>query len=187
MIPTLQAVLDFRAIDPGEGHRKALALCSAVDRHLRRRIGRDPEKAVHVHRLSGDGTRLLRTPAWPVLAVLSLTVNGSPWNALGDMGDDTGQPFSIGPHGWWLEARSPYTWPEGSGNIQLTYLAGYEAWELQDLQVAGAMVVHLLRNEESRIGEGQTSLGDMNIQQVVRNSKEYQFVEDTLRAYSWRP
>lgn len=187
MIPSLQDVLSIKTIDTGEGQRKALLLCASVDAFIRRKFKRDPEAQVYTKRVSGSGTGILKLPVWPILSVTSLSADGSAWTCMADADTEAGQHYAIGDNGWYLEARPPYYWPEGVRNIQVTCRAGYEAYDLQDLRIAGGMIVHLLKNEELRIGDGQVMIGDMNVQAIIRNSKDYQFIEDTFHHFTWRP
>ena len=137
--------------------------------------------ASYTERLSGGLSPLLKLTHKPCTAVTSLRVNGSTWNVLTSAATDTGQEAFLPPHGMWLEARG-YLWPKGSGNIQITYTAGY-ATIPEDVQQAVAMLTLLLMEETNRLGIGAKTLGSEQINLVVRNTKDYQFITDTINGY----
>jgi len=137
--------------------------------------------ASYTERLSGGLSSVLKLMHKPCTAVTSLTVNGSTWSVLTSAGTDTGQEVFLPSHGMWLEARG-YLWPKGNGNIQITYTAGY-ATIPEDIQQAVALLTLLLMEETNRLGIGGKTLGSEQINLVVRNAKDYQFITDTINGY----
>lgn len=181
MLATLADVLNFKPIEGDKSLLRVLLALRAVDAWARIQIGEDPEIASQTERASGGGgyASLLYLKRWPILSVSALDVAGSTWTLLSESGADSGQQAMIGDGGLWLESRFE-PWPAGKKNIQVTYSAGFSAAELYQVKVAVCMGAHLLLNESNFIGLGQRTIGEMQVQQIVRNSKDYQFMTEAL-------
>jgi hypothetical protein len=137
--------------------------------------------ASYTERLSGGLSTALKLSHKPCTAVASLTVDGTTWHVLTSATADTGQEVFLPSHGMWLETRG-YLWPKGSGNILITYTAGYAAVP-EDIQQSVALLTLLLMEESNRLGVGAKTLGAEQINLVVRNAKDYQFITDTINGY----
>lgn len=155
-------------------------------------IGCDLGKATHTNEyVSGDGSGLLMPLYWPITSVTSLTRAGSATEITVLKDGDTfdGQNVYLPAHGKWLEMRGG-VWTEGDQNYLLTYVAGYDNPEdnpdLTDLQMAVAMLARLLINETTKLGYGSLTLGQMQVQQIIRDGKKYEFVKETLARYAMR-
>jgi hypothetical protein len=141
--------------------------------------------ASYTERLSGGLSPVLKLAHKPCTAVTSLSVNGTTWRVLTSAVVDTGQEVFLPSHGMWLEARG-YLWPKGNGNILITYTAGYGATAEvlpDDIQQSVALVTLLLMEESNRLGIGAKTLGPEQINLVIRNAKDYQFITDTINHY----
>jgi hypothetical protein len=145
------------------------------------KIGCDLATATRTMRLSGNGSNLLYPSFWPITSVTSLTVDTVAWTTLQGADADARQNAFLRPDGHCLIARYQ-SWPVGYGNILLTAVTGFaeSAAELEDLIEALCMAVALFPIEEQMIGLGSKVLGPENVQQLVRNSKDYQFIMDAL-------
>lgn len=183
---TLATITQFKPLDTGPPQDRAQTYATTVERYFARLIGFEPEAADATERVNGSGTGIQRLKRWPIKTVASLTIDGAEVDVLGPSDDDLGQLVAISDDGRWLEHRTG-VFSEGVKNIKVTYNAGWTASELLDLALAGAMIVHLLISEVSTIGLGATTIGDQQIQTIVRNSKDYQFIQDVVTSYTWRP
>jgi len=145
------------------------------------KIGCDLATATRTMRLSGDGSNLLYPSSWPITSVTSLTVDTVVWTILQGTDAEARQSAFLRPDGHCLIARYQ-AWPVGYGNILLTAVTGFAdgAAELEDLIEALCMAVALFPIEEQMIGLGSKVLGPESVQQLVRNSKDYQFIMDAL-------
>lgn len=145
------------------------------------KIGCDLATATRTMRLSGDGSNLLYPSSWPITSVTSLTVDTVAWTILQGADAEARQTAFLRPDGHCLIARYQ-AWPVGYGNILLTAVTGFAdgAAELEDLIEALCMAVALFPIEEQMIGLGSKVLGPESVQQLVRNSKDYQFIVDAL-------
>ena len=146
------------------------------------KIGCDLATATRTMRLSGAGTNLLYPSSWPITSVTSLTVYTVAWTILQGTDAETRQQAFLRPDGHCLIARYQ-PWSVGYGNILLTAVTGFAeaAPELEDLIEALCMAVALFPLEEQMIGQGSKSgVGPETVQQVVRNSKDYQFIMDAI-------
>ena len=145
------------------------------------KIGCDLATATRTMRLSGDGSNLLYPSSWPITSVTSLTVDTVAWTILQGADAEARQTAFLRPDGHCLIARYQ-AWPVGYGNILLTAVTGFAdgAAELEDLIEALCMAVALFPIEEQMIGLGSKVLGPDSVQQLVRNSKDYQFIVDAL-------
>lgn len=144
------------------------------------RVGRVLASATITEVGSGDGTALYLPRAWPITAVTSLTVDTLAWTVLMGTAAEAYQYAFVPAHGGWVEARSGYAFPVGSGNIRMVYTGGF-ATIPDDVQYATALLTHLLLRERNVLGDGTKQLGDESIQQVVRNPKDYHVIMDAVR------
>ena len=62
----------------------------------------------------------------------------------------------------------------------MAYTAGY-ATIPDDVQYAVALLTHLLLRERIVLGDGSKLMGDENVQQVIRNPKDYQIITDAVQ------
>lgn len=183
LLATLAELSDFKPLEGATALVRALQLLRSADAWARQKIGEDPEIATSTHRVDGgEGfSSLLFLPRWPILSVTTLTVDGATWTLIGDSDDESSQDAQIGPKGYYLESRFQ-CWPSGRKNIKVTYSAGFSAAQLANIKTSVIMLTHLLLAETSLLGQGQMTIGDMQVQQVVRNPKDYQFIMDSIFA-----
>lgn len=191
MLASLAELTAFKPLDGETVLVRALQALRAADVWIRWKVGEDPEEASAIERADGDGySSFLILKRWPIKSVSSLVVavpgpfgnfTEKTWRILGDTDDDVGQEAVIGLRGAYLESRFE-PWPEGIKNIKTTYTAGFTAQELSNLKMAEIMLTHVLLSESNTLGLGQVSLGDMQVQQVVRNPKDYQFIVDAIES-----
>lgn len=175
---------------------------SAVDAWVKRYVGYEIESDDYEERLSGRGTPILKPRRWPITAVSSLKVDGVTWAVLAwDDETDADEEVFLPEHGKWLEARNlgvygggKFTqqpddqpaFPRGAGNVWIEYTAGYAAIP-EDLKLVCVQLSVLVLHEQSGLlGHGSKTVGDMSIQQVLRDAKDYQFIVDVLNAFRER-
>jgi hypothetical protein len=188
MYITMALITQFKPVDQGPPTLRAITIALAVERYFQGKIGFPPEKAAApiLERVDGTGSSLLRLRRWPIVSVASLKVCGATLAVLGPTDSDAGQPVVITQDGMFLQHRTGF-FPEGVANCEASYTAGWAPEELADLALVGAMVVHLLLAEGTVLGQGAVTIGDQQIQAVVRNPKDYQMIVDTIDRYASRP
>jgi len=161
----------------------------AAEGYVRAALRYDPVRGSTTERLSGDGERRLFLSRVPIATVASLTVGGTAWSvtALGVASGASDKAWIPG-HGLWLESIGTNVFTRGQNNIAITYAAGYLAGslELEQIADATAMLAGLLFLERTRLGVGSTTIGQQNIQQTLRNSKDYEFITRTIDRYRRR-
>jgi len=179
---TVERVQAFRAV-PEELSARLKEAIAAASGLFEAEVGRTLTEATYSWHLNGTGHPVLKTPAWPITAVTSLEVDGAPWAVLASGGTDTGQPVLLPHDGQWLLARPPRVWPRGVGNVKLSCAAGWSPAVVPDFVAeACAMLTHLYLNERNVLGHGARSLGDMNVQQIVRNPRDYEVIRKAISA-----
>lgn len=196
---------DLAAWKPVAGADSTLAetVVSAIDAWVKRYVGYEIESASYEERISGRGTPILKPRRWPITAVSSLVVDGVSWAVLEWNGEtDSDEEVFLPEHGKWLEARNfgvygggkfattepdgQPRFPRGAGNIWIEYTAGYVTIP-EDLKLVCVQLAVLVLNEQSGLlGHGSKTVGDMSIQQVLRDAKDYQFIIDVLNAFRER-
>jgi hypothetical protein len=186
---TLDAVTGFKPVDTGDPSKRAEAFAAAVERHLQRKIGFHPASvSTQNERTEGNGRSLLPLKRWPITACPQIIIEGTTYDVLGPASaTDGGQLFTISSDGFFLQARRGGIFKDEASILVPSYTAGWDADGIEDLVLVGVMLVHLLLQEVSLIGQGAVTIGSQQIQTVVRNSKDYQFITETIDRYAWRP
>jgi hypothetical protein len=175
---------DIQETIPADGAPAVQACLDAAEEWFLTAIGHEIESSTYTQRLTGDGTPILFTPQWPITAVSSLIVDEDTWSVLtSESTTDSDEECFLPHHGRWIEGRD-VTFPS-SPTIVMTYTAGY-ATVPADVTLCVVMMARLLVRERQRLGEGAKTLGPENVQQVVRDLKEYPLIEATIRRYSQR-
>ncbi|MDD2857786.1 MAG: hypothetical protein PHU75_03840 [Candidatus Nanopelagicales bacterium] len=170
----------FRPI--GSATAKAAQCQAAAEAWVTGQLGFDPNALSRTEITTGDGSRVLRVTAWPVTAVTALTVDGAAWSVLAQSGTyDGSQQAIIDRSGKWIEALGLYVFPVGT-IISNTYTAGY-ATIPDDLQQVAVMATWLALEESNRLGMTGKSIGPEQVNSLARNSKDYEFMHDTIQRY----
>lgn len=181
---TLDRLRLFREV-PTSLEAEAMAAIAAASSYLTQKIGRPAWSATYTERLSGDGGRNLETTYWPITSVASVYIDDTLQTVIDSTDSvDSGEDLYLPPHGLWIEHRDG-GFPEGRGNVLITYTAGFVVIP-EALQQAAAMVAALLLAERGLLGLGSKTLGPEQIQAVVRNPKDYQVIQGAVDAFSRR-
>lgn len=101
------------------------AIGAGVQAAVEQRIGRHLEVRDHTDALNGNGKRLLFLPWDPIVSVSSLSVNGATVT-VGDPLVPTYPAATVVIKGSGLMYTDGNVFPEGLGNVIVTYSAGYE-------------------------------------------------------------
>lgn len=184
LLTTLDNVSTFRQLKNAADETAALSFLQAASAYVEKAVGRALTLQAYTKTLSGDGAPLLLLPHWPIVSVTSLSVDGDAWDVLASGSEHDGEEAFLPEHGLWLEAVDG-AFPRGTANVLIAYTAGYQVIP-EDLQLAVAMLTHLLLVERGRIGDGAKTLGPENIQTIVRNPKDYEFIRRTIRRHAER-
>lgn len=157
---------------------------TAADAGFKAALRYDPVSATQTaYRCSGNGTRRLFLPVIPITSVTSITVDGTAWLGYGVTGAKYFIPPSE-PGRHWLEAIAPNVWTGHQHNVLTTYVAGYAVGspELAQMGEAVAQLALLLFDERKRLGLGSKTLGS-EVQQILRNPKDFPMIANTLELY----
>jgi hypothetical protein len=212
---TIDDVTAFKTVDGEEAKRRATEALEAACDIFETEVGRPLLLDTYSEVLSGDGSDILMTSNWPINAVQYLQVVNTEWQvldaALGVMGDLNEFQAYIPMHRLWLQARGGSyvsfsegfglnpsvrgsVFPDGVGNILITYTAGYlpttpsstpVGWYKvlpPKIKTAVVAITHLILNDKGWVGVGSKTVGGNfeSIQQIIRKFEEYPWIGGVL-------
>jgi hypothetical protein len=148
------------------------------------KLGFDPVQITdQAVRCSGKGSQILTLPGpIPITAVSALVVDTVAWTVLNPGDAEAGQQAWLPDHGDWLEARDPYVFTEGRGNILVTRTAGYATMPA-DLQDVTAMYALVLLDESKNLGHEGAPLSKDASEKILRDWDHYQVFRDVVAKY----
>ena len=184
---TLERLKAFRNIGEKDGiNEVAEEALQTASEWFRSAIGRELFQEDYAARLSGDGSRMLRPPVFPITSIPSLIVNDVEWEVLTSASvEDTGQEAFLPDHGRWIEAREGYIFTRGSGNVVLECVAGYRIIP-EDAQSAVVMIAHLILTERNKLGEGVKRFGSERVEELLRDPSKYELIRETIKKFKDR-
>ena len=173
-LTTLQDVKDWLGLSSTADDALLARLIASASRFIESWVGRTITSVTYTETFNGDGHARLVLPNYPVTAVSSVTIDGSPIPAAAP----------AAPNGYLFDALvlylNGYAFARGVQNVTVVYTAGYASVP-PDLAQACIELVALRYKERDRVGQGSKSVGGETITFTVAEMTES--VRATLSRY----
>lgn len=140
---TVAQFRELMSIKHNEDDALIKRLLAAASGWIRSYLNRDINAAAYTDTMDGTGTRKLTLKQYPITGVDSVTVNGL---ALASS--------AFVARGASLARTDGYRWPEGYGNVVVSYTAGFAAFPDEVTQACLQLAAWRYR-ERTRMGESQ--------------------------------